>query len=157
MKRFLKGLVGCLCALAVVWFAYGVATGNDLFSSEDGTFTNPFSELFDSAANTAIDESGVKDTVEQALYENSSTIASLTGLSEDEVNAAIAQLDIQDWTVTTLPDDAVENGTYSQSYDGQDYTITTYEDPSYVTVTVDGQDFTFEVPESAQALEETYL
>ena len=62
-------------------------------------------------------------------------------------------LDIQSWEVTSLPEGAEKTGSANVSYSGTDATITTYDDPSVVTVTAMGQDITLAVPDSAQ----TYL
>ena len=51
---------------------------------------------------------------------------------------------------TPLPAEARETGTFSGSYAGVDGSITTYEDPGYVTVKAYGQTVTLEVPASAQ-------
>ena len=45
--------------------------------------------------------------------------------------------------------DGTARGYYS--YSGTDATITTYDDPSVVTVTAMGQDITLAVPDSAQS------
>ena len=80
----------------------------------------------------------------------------LNALNSDvltELDAAIDALDIQSWEVTSLPEGAEKTGSANVSYSGTDATITTYDDPSVVTVTAMGQDITLAVPDSAQ----TYL
>ena len=67
------------------------------------------------------------------------------------VDAAIDALDIQSWEVTNLPEGAEKTGSANISYSGTDATITTYDDPSVVTVTAMGQDITLAVPDSAQS------
>ena len=78
------------------------------------------------------------------------TIAAATGLTEGQVNSMIDQLDISSWSVVALPDDAVATGSFETTYQGAAATVTTYRDPSYVTVSALGQDLTFAVPASAQ-------
>ena len=102
------------------------------------------------AVNAALDASGVKTQAEDTLRSHVSDIAAATGLSEDQVNAAIDDLDIASWTATDLPADAQEAGTVDVAYQGVDATVTTYSDPSYVTVNAFGQNVTLEVPASAQ-------
>lgn len=63
----------------------------------------------------------------------------------------IDALDIQSWEVTSLPEGAEKTGSANVSYSGTDATITTYDDPSVVTVTAMGQDITLAVPDSAQS------
>lgn len=71
-------------------------------------------------------------------------------MSEEQVNQAIDNLDINNWSVTSLPNDAKETGTQAVNYGGISAEVTTYEDPSYITVSAEGQTFTLEVPNSAQ-------
>ena len=102
------------------------------------------------ATNAALDASGIKTKAEDALYSNAATIASKTGMSEAEVNKAIDDLDIESWSVTSLPANASETGSQSVNYGGISAEVTTYDDPSYITVTSEGQTFTLSVPQSAQ-------
>ena len=120
-------------------------------------FQNPLAGLFEggknAAANAALDVSGLKSKAESALRGNTDRIAEATGMSSSQVDAAIDALDIQSWEVTNLPEGAEKTGSANVSYSGTDATITTYDDPSVVTVTAMGQDITLAVPDSAQ----TYL
>ncbi len=102
------------------------------------------------AANAALDATGLKSKAKAALENNRDKIAAATGMSDAEVDAAIAGLDIDSWEVTSLPDGATETGTSSISYGGTDATVTTYDDPSVVTVDAYGQKVTLAVPASAQ-------
>ena len=100
--------------------------------------------------NTIVDASGIKDQIESSLRSNASTIAERLDVTEEEVNTTIDALDIKDWEVALLPEDATSTDTYLVDYADTQALITTYEDPSYVTVTAYGQDVTLSVPESAQ-------
>ena len=100
--------------------------------------------------NAAIDASGIKTKAEDALYSNAADIAAQTGMSESQVNQAIDSLDIENWSITSLPSDVEATGSQSVSYGGVSAEVTTYDDPSYISVTAEGQTFTLEVPESAQ-------
>lgn len=71
-------------------------------------------------------------------------------MSEAEVNKTIDNLDIESWSVTSLPANASETGSQSVNYGGISAEVTTYDDPSYITVTSEGQTFTLSVPQSAQ-------
>ena len=66
-------------------------------------------------------------------------------------NAAMDATDLDSWQAAALPAGAVESGTVDGSYAGIDGTITTYDDPGYVTISAYGQNVTLAVPESAQA------
>ena len=118
-------------------------------------FQNPLAGLFEggknAAANAALDVSGLKSKAEGALRGNTDRIAEATGMSSSQVDAAIDALDIQSWEVTNLPEGAEKTGSANISYSGTDATITTYDDPSVVTVTAMGQDITLAVPDSAQS------
>lgn len=146
MRKILKGLVIALAVLAVACVAI-VAYANVSGTSS----SNPIDTLTNTVANTALDASGLKDKIDSTLRENSASIASATGLSSSQVDDAIDSLDVQNWTIATLPDNASESSSYSGTYDGTDATITTYDDPSYVTVSAYGQNVTFAIPESAQS------
>lgn len=100
--------------------------------------------------NTALEATGVKSQAENALRSHAADIAAATGLSEEQVNSAIDDLGISSWTAIELPAGAQETGSSSVSYQGVDATVTTYADPTYVTVDALGQTATLSVPESAQ-------
>lgn len=100
--------------------------------------------------NTAIDATGIKGRAQEALEANSERIADATGLPLSTVNEAIEALDIESWQVTTLPRGAVETGTMNVDYGGITADVTTYDDPSVVTVDAYGQNVTLAVPEGSQ-------
>lgn len=149
----MKKVLGALVALVVVLGGIGIASGllpgkaNDL----TGSTTSAADDVKNGAANAVIDASGIKDKVQNALTEKAGAIATATGLSVEQVDAAIADLDVPSWQAATLPSSATETGTASGSYGGVDATLTTYDDPNYVTVDALGQSVTLQVPASAQA------
>ncbi len=126
-----------------------------LFVPSIGSWENPFSLLANhaqvTAANAAIDVSGMKDKVASAIEDRKADIAAATGLDESTVDAVVDDLAIDQWEAAVLPEDAVAANTFDGSALGVDGTITTYDDPSYVTVDAYGQTVTLAVPESAQA------
>ena len=143
MKRILKALFG-LALLAVIGFgAYSLLCG-------DTSLDDLVDEAKTDAVNTALDASGVKDIIQNALESNKESIASALGISVQDAQSVIDDLDIESWSVTTLPDDAQETSSYSASVDGTSATVTLYDDSSYVTVEAYGQSITLSVPESAQ-------
>lgn len=148
MLRLLGGIAALLAILAcvIVLFTFTPLSSSPLGQSVQGLLgfgTN-------AATNAAIDASGIKTKAEDALYSNVADIAAQTGMSESQVNQAIDSLDIENWSVTSLPSDVEETGSQSISYGGVSAEVTTYDDPSYISVTAEGQTFTLEVPESAQ-------
>lgn len=102
------------------------------------------------AVNQAIDASGVKGAVQDALMSHAHDIAGATGISTTQVQTIINDLDIDDWQAITLPADAVEDRSISATTAGVPATLTTYEDPGYVSVTAYGQTIDLAVPASAQ-------
>ncbi|MEG0026793.1 MAG: hypothetical protein RR955_01340 [Raoultibacter sp.] len=102
------------------------------------------------AANVVIESGDLKGKITATLDEYRPAIAAATGMSEPEVDAAIADLDIAHWEATPLPNDVVVTDTYSSTYAGVDASITTYDNPNYLTVNAYGQTITMRVPESAQ-------
>ena len=148
MKKFIKFVIGLFIVIVLIVVALSAASSN---SDGDGLLASLTSGFENSAANAALDASGIKEEIESTLYSKADSIAAATGLSTSEVNAAIAGLDISNWEVTTLPSSATETGSYTGTYDGTTATVTTYSDSSYVTVEVSGQEVTFSVPDSAQS------
>ncbi len=102
------------------------------------------------AVNQMIDASGVKEAVRDALLSHAHDIAGATGISTSQVQTVINDLDIDDWQAITLPESAVEDITISGTAAGVPATLTTYDDPGYVSVTAYGQTIDLAVPASAQ-------
>ncbi len=102
------------------------------------------------AMNAAVDASGVKSSVSDALMSHAGDISATTGISATQVQSVIEGLDIQDWQVATLPEGAQATATISGTAAGVEATLTTYDDPSYVTVCAYGQTIDLAVPSSAQ-------
>ena len=138
---------------AIAGIAFGIAVLLGIFSAAwmlalNGT---PLEDAIGiGIANAALDASGVKSSIDEALRSNVERIAAATGLSNDQVETAIDELAIESWSATTLPEGVSVSGTFSTSYQGASATVTTYADPSYITVEAYGQDLTLAVPESAQ-------
>lgn len=144
MGKIIKVFVG-LIALMIV----GIVALT-LLPSVEGGVGEAASSAKNAALNAALDVSGAKDRVQEALESHVGDIAAATGLSTTAVEQGIDQLAVKDWEVATLPDSAQETGTHSGSAAGISGTVTTYDDPSYVTVEAYGQTVTLQVPESAQ-------
>ncbi|WP_165061557.1 hypothetical protein [Adlercreutzia sp. ZJ154] len=142
MKKVLK-------LLAVLVIAVVLVLGGGILLEKAGIET-PISGVANKAANTALDASGIKSKVDSALRSNASKIAEKTGLPVSSVNSMIDNLNIESWQVTNLPADATATGTTSMTYDGVSATVTTYDDPSVVTVDTGAGEVTLEVPASAQ-------
>lgn len=148
----MKKVLGALLALLAVIVLVGVGV-----VALSNTSLGPVSDAAQSAkaavANAAMDATDLKGQVKSAIDERKDDIAAATGLTADQVDALVAELDIDSWQAAALPADAVEAGTVDGSYAGIDGTITTYDDPGYISVEAYGQTVTLAVPESAQ----TYL
>lgn len=151
MNAVLKILGGIAALLAIFACVVVLCTFTPLSTTPVGQSVQSFLGVGTNAAtNAALDASGIKTKAEDALYSNAATIASKTGMSESEVNKAIDDLDIESWSVTSLPANASETGSQSVNYGGISAEVITYDDPSYITVTSEGQTFTLSVPQSAQ-------
>ena len=174
MDKIIKALVGLIFAFILLVGVFGILPQLGL-GNPFANFENPLAGLFEqgknTAANAALDASGLKSKANEALKSNRDRIAEVTGLSRSQVDDAIDALDIEswevtslpasasktgstdieNWEVTTLPDDASPTGSANVTYGGTDATITTYDDPSVVTVEALGQDITLAVPDSAQS------
>ncbi len=102
------------------------------------------------AMNAAVDASGVKSSVSDALMSHAGDISATTGISTAQVQNVIEGLDIEDWQVATLPEGAQAKTTISGTAAGVEATLTTYDDPSYVSVSAYGQTIDLAVPSAAQ-------
>lgn len=122
-----------------------------IFSSTQLGNANPITGITTAIQNQALDNLGIKSKIDSTLRNNEEAIANYTGMSESQVDDMIDDLDIQDWNATQLPSNATVANTYNGNYGGTEATITTYDDPSYVTVCANDQNITLSVPESAQS------
>ncbi len=121
-----------------------------LYLPESHPVSQLVSEAQASVINAALDASGAKTTVQEALESNIGTIASVLGVSLNEASTIVANLDIESWTATSLPSTVSAVSVIDGSSLGIDGSLTLYDDTSYVTVSAYGQTVTFELPESAQ-------
>lgn len=151
MKTFTRALAGTLLAIVV---ALGILSGlcNTVLAGTPlaQTLSSWGGNTVNAAANAALDASGIKTKADSALRANAARIAEATGLSESEVNGIIDKLDISSWSITSLPSGATAQGSFQTTYNGVNATVTTYSDPSYVSVDVAGQTIALAVPQSAQ-------
>ena len=144
MGKIIKLFVGL-----IVLMIAGII-GVTALSNTDGVIGDIASDARNAAVNVALDASGAKNRVQDALESHVDEISAATGLSTAEVQQGIDNLAVQEWQVTDLPDDAQAATTFDGSAAGIDGALTTYVDPSYVSVNAYGQDLTLSVPESAQ-------
>lgn len=144
MRTFTRAIAGIVCGVAVLLGIFSAAWTLAL----NGT---PLEDAIGiGIANAALDASGVKSSIDETLRSNVERIAAATGLSNEQVETAIDELAIESWIATTLPEGASVSGTFFTSYQGASAAVTTYADPSYITVEAYGQNLTLAVPESAQ-------
>lgn len=146
MKKVLK-------ILGIVVVAAVVVMGGGILLAKNG-IDNPIGDAAEQAtygaANAAVDATGIKKQIDTALRDNASEISRQTGLPQGVVDGMIDGLDVQSWKTVPLPSSATAEGTSNVSYGGYDAKITTYDDPSVVTISTDVGSVTLEVPESAQ-------
>lgn len=146
----MKKLLGALVALVVLVVAVGVGIVA-LANAQLGPASEVAQNVQAAATNTVMDVADVKGKVKDVVEQNKDNLAAAAGMTAEEVDAAIADLGIDEWQAVPLPADAVVAGSYDGSTLGVPGTFTLYEDPSYVTLEVYGQALTLTVPESAQA------
>ena len=147
MKKFFKTFGGVLMGIVVVFGILSVLCSTLLAGTPlASTLQQLGGGAGATAANVALDASGIKGKLDSELRSHAGDIAAATGLSEDIIN----QIDISSWSVTTLPADATVAGSFQTSYQGTNVTVTTYTDPSYVSISPWGQTITLAVPESSQ-------
>lgn len=152
MKKFFKILGGVLMGIVVVFGILSVLSNTLLAGTPlASAFQQLGGDAGAAAANAALDASGIKGKIDSELRAHTGDIASATGLSEDQVESIINQIDISSWSIATLPADATVAGSFQTSYQGTNVTVTTYTDPSYVSINPWGQTITLAVPESSQS------
>ena len=145
-----KALGVCLGSILVVCVGIGCANALLPATSTAAPVANAASNAKTTAMNSAIDASGVKDAVSDALLAHTWAIANATGISSAQVQTCIENLDIKDWQVADLPANAVPASTVSGSAAGVPATLTTYNNPGYVTISAYGQSIDLAVPAAAQ-------
>lgn len=147
MKKLMKAVAALILACILI-------VGGGVLLAKNGV-DNPISQAADqagaNAANAALDATGIKDKADALLRDNAALISQETGLPEPMVNAMIDELDIKSWQVTTLPAGAVPTGSFDLEHEGTTVTLTTYGDPSIVTVGTGVGAVTLSVPASAQS------
>lgn len=141
MKRLAITVLAIVAAFAVLCIFSSTQLGN----------ANPITGITTAIQNQALDNLGIKSKIDSTLHNNEEAIANYTGMSESQVDDMIDNLDIQDWNATQLPSNATVANTYNGNYGGTEATITTYDDPSYVTVCANDQNITLSIPKSAQS------
>lgn len=102
------------------------------------------------AINTLLDRTGAKQRLESELYAHADAIAEQAGVPVELVNAGIGMMNVTEWRAVELPSDVSETAKFETDYRGQAVSLTTYDDPSLVTVGILGQSICFEVPASTQ-------
>jgi len=100
--------------------------------------------------NTLIDVSGVKGRIDSELRSRSGALADEMGVSQSVAEDIVDALAIQDWHATALPESVQETSTSTVDANGNKISITTYDDPGFVTVGAFGMSITMQAPESAQ-------
>lgn len=154
VKKIAKAVI-TLVAVVVIIGALFLATGmvshnsSSAAASRASQTASPLDQARNSALNAIINASGVKGKLQSELESSVPQISAATGLSTQQVQSGIDALDVNDWEVVSEPATATETGSYPVNANGMNATVTTYDDPSYVTVDAYGQRATFAVPNSA--------
>lgn len=145
------GLIGVLivCCLGIIFIPSGIEIPNPFEAISTHT-QNAVDSAKNAATNAVIDASGIKDRINETIDEYKAEIINSTGISEDVADSIIDDIAVNDWQATTLPENVCETGTIDGSAYGIEGTVTTYDDPSYITVEAYGQTVTLAIPESAQ-------
>lgn len=149
------GLIGVLivCCLGIIFIPNGLNIPNPfeaISNHAQSAAENVVESAKNAATNAVIDASGIKGRINDTIDEYKTDIINATGISEDVADSIIEDIAVDDWQAATLPDEAIETGTIDGSVYGVDGTVTTYDDPGYITVEAYGQTVTLAIPESAQ-------
>ena len=145
-KTFKRIIIACIAFIVIAGAASALVLSGGCSSNVDG----PVENAKNGALNAIIDASSIKTRVDEELRNHAGAIAERIGVPQASIDNAINSLDVEDWRVTSLPANASETGSFSFDAEGTTATITTYDDPSIVTVEALGQSITMEIPQSAQ-------
>ena len=148
MTKTFKRIIAAAISLIVL---AGVACAFALTGGCSSSAGNPLENAKNDALNTALDASGVKERIDSELRTRAGQAAELLGVPQSVADGIVDSLAVKDWQITSLPDTANETGAYAVQIEGTSAQITTYDDPSIVTVDAFGQSVTMAVPASAQA------
>jgi len=110
----------------------------------------PIDDFKNGIVNGIIDITGVKGTLDSELRKRTGALASQLGISESAADGIVDSLAIKEWKATTLPAGVQERSTNTIETERITADVTTYDDPSYVTISAYGVGITLEVPESAR-------
>lgn len=147
MVRAIKRIVGTVLVLVIIFAVAAVLLLSNGFATKAG---DPLADVKNGVVNTVIDATGMKTRLDQSVRKTASEAAAKWGIPQSMVDGVVDQVDITEWKVTSLPDGVTQQGTYSFNLDDTTAQITTYDDPSVVTLNIYGQTVTMEAPESAQ-------
>lgn len=159
VKKLISFGAGAVClALAGTALTFTLMPhGSAATAANDTNSSNVLSGASEAISNTqsdvinaALDSTGTKTAVQDALLSHAVDISNETGLATSQVQTIINDMDIPSWEVADLPADATVKNTVSGSYAGVSADVTTYSDPNYVSVNAYGQSFTLKVPHNAQ-------
>lgn len=148
MRRAL--LVGVLSVLVVVpasvgiyMFAFGEEPRSETQYSSPSTQVVASFSSSKSNTETVVSPDAVynarksKTQLNDALMNNAQEIADRTGVTPEEVTAAVEEMEIKSWESTTLPESASVSQSFEMDLNGDATLITTYSypDDEYVTLT----------------------
>ena len=91
----------------------------------------------------------VGSMLDNAVRANESAIAEKLGVSVEQVDAVVDELDIDSWQTVDTPSDLTADDSFSFDYQGTSVNATLYDDPEYITVGAGGQEVTLHVSDSA--------
>lgn len=140
MLRALGRAVVTVAAIAALFGAgaYYLGTQTDVFG--------------DAMANALIDSGVLAGQLEDALRDNEERIAQELGMSVEQVDALVDDLDVGSWEAADVPAGIQPARTVSLNRAGTRVSATVYDDPSYVTVNAGGQEVTLHVSPAASEL-----
>lgn len=145
------GLIGILivCCLGIIFIPSDFEIPNPFDVISEHT-QNAVDNAKNAATNAVIDASGIKDRINETIDSHKHDIVNAIGVSEEVVDSIIDDIAVDDWQAATLPEEAYPTNTIDGSAYGIEGTVTTYDDPGYITVEAYGQTVTLAIPESAQ-------
>ena len=135
---------------AVALIAIAGAACALVMSCGHSTADGPINQMRNGAVNTVLDLTGIKGRLDSELRSRAGEVAERMGVSQAVANSIVDSLAIEEWQAVTLPPSAKRSGSFNVEAQGISAQVTTYDDPSVITVEAFGQAITFEVPESAR-------
>ena len=110
-----------------------------------------------SELESLLEEQGLAgEGVAEGQESTSVDVSALEGAAED-IEAILGDVDFSEWSLVTLHEGVAQTQTYQLGTDEEPMVLILYDDPRYVTVSIEGQSITMSMPADFQSTMQEYL